>query len=163
PLSRAFDSKRGPPPSPVWVFSASVGARGRAGGGGGGGGAKKKGPRHFRGGPRVGPLAGPLLQVVPEPAAQLRVSQLTQRLGLDLARPFPGDPQVGANLFEGPATPVLQPEAELQRAPLARCQVFEDVLDLLAQELLRDRVRGRDRRRVGDELAEVALILFANP
>ena len=46
------------------------------------------------------------------------MAQLAQRLGLDLADPLASDVELLADLFEGPGTPVLEAEPELQHAPL---------------------------------------------
>src|SRR6187399_2867086 len=112
-------------------------------------------------GRRVGsrrPAAGdgrprvPLLEVVLELAAAGRMAELAQRLGLDLADAFAGDVELLADLFEGPGTPVLEAEPELQHAPLATGQRVQDRLDLLLEELVRRCLGGREGPAVLDEV-----------
>src|SRR5207237_399505 len=73
--------------------------------------------------------------------AQLRgaraVAQLAQRLRLDLADALAGDAELAAHLLQRALAPVVQPEAELQHAPLAARQRVQHVLDLLLEELVR--------------------------
>jgi len=60
-----------------------------------------------------------LFEVVLELAAARGVAQLAQRLGLDLTDALARHVELLAHLLEGPGAPVLEPEAQLQHAPLA--------------------------------------------
>src|SRR6478735_2888992 len=104
----------------------------------------------------------PLFEVVLELAASGRVAQLAQRLGLDLADPLAGDVELLADLLEGPGTPVLEAEAELEHAPLATGQRVEDGLDLLLEQLVRRRFGGSQRPPILDEVAEVGILLLTD-
>src|SRR6476469_1469646 len=104
----------------------------------------------------------PLLEVVLELAAPGRVAQLAQRLGLDLADPLAGDVELLADLLEGPGTPVLEAEPELQHAPFAAGQRVEHRLHLLLEQLVRRGLGRRQRAAVLDEVAEVGVLLLAD-
>src|SRR5205809_5639117 len=103
-----------------------------------------------------------LFQVVLQLAAPARVTQLAQRLRLDLADPLARDVELAAHLFERACPSVLETEAQLKHPALATGQSFEDALHLLLEELVRRRVRWRERLVVGDEVTEVAVLLFAD-
>src|SRR6187431_3194356 len=90
------------------------------------------------------------------------MAQLAQRLGLDLADPLAGDVELLADLFEGPGTPVLQAEPELQDASLAAGQRVQDRLDLLLEELVRCRLGRREGPTVLDEVAEVRVLFLTD-
>ena len=85
------------------------------------------------------------------------MAELAERLGLDLADPLPGDAELAADLLEGPPTPVLQPEAELEHLALAAGQRLEDGRDLLLEELPRRRLGRGQRATVLDEVAEMGV------
>src|SRR6476469_11230863 len=104
----------------------------------------------------------PLLEVVLELAAPGRVAQLAQRLGLDLADPLASDVELLADLLEGPGTPVLEAEAELEHAPLAAGQRVEHRLHLLLEQLVRRGLGRRQGATVLDEVAEVGVLLLAD-
>ena len=90
------------------------------------------------------------------------MAEFPQRLRLDLADAFAGDVKLLADLLERPALAVLQPEPEAQNLRLPGGQGFEDVVQLLPQEGVGG---GVDRRRgvvVGDEVAQVAVLLLAD-
>ena len=112
---------------------------------------------------RIGSALIPdLLEVVLELPAPGRVAELAERLRLDLADPLAGDVELLAHLLEGPGAPVLEPEPELQHAPLAAGQRVEDRLDLLLEELVRGRLGRGQRPAVLDEVAEVGVLLLAD-
>src|SRR6188474_1736107 len=90
-----------------------------------------------------------LLEVVLELPAPARVAQLAQRLGLDLPDPLAGDVEVAADLLEGPAAAILEAEAKLEDASLARREAVEHPLHLLLQELVAGRVRRRHAGKIG--------------
>src|SRR5687767_3856523 len=102
-----------------------------------------------------------LLEVVLELPAAARVPQLAKRLRLDLTDPLARDVEVAPDLLEGAGTPVLEPEAELKDAPLARRQRVQDALHLLLEELVAGRVGRRHGGEIRDEVAEVAVFLLA--
>src|ERR671910_1846874 len=88
--------------------------------------------------------------------------KLLQRLVLDLADPLAGDVEGPSHLVERARVLAAEPVAELEHAPLT----IGEVLERLAQRLLREDVRralvGRLRLLVGDELAELRLLLVAD-
>src|SRR5687768_17992661 len=104
----------------------------------------------------------PSLQVVLELPAPAGVTQLPQRLRLDLTDALARDIELAADLFERPRAAVLQTEAQLQHATLATGEALEHALDLLLQQLVRRRVRWRECLVVGDEVAEVAVLFLAD-
>src|SRR5262245_9875498 len=90
------------------------------------------------------------------------MAELAQRLRLDLADPLAGHVELLAHLLEGPGTPVLEAEAELEHAPLAAGQRVEDALDLLLEELVRGRLGRGQGAAILDEVAEVGVLLLAD-
>ena len=90
------------------------------------------------------------------------MAELAQCLRLDLANALAGDAELAAHLFEGAAAPIFEAEAELEDAALAARQAGEHVFHLLAKELLAGRFRGSESGWVFEEVAEVAVLLFAD-
>src|SRR4051812_32464463 len=88
--------------------------------------------------------------------------QLLQRLVLDLTDPFARDVERAADLVERAGMLAAQPVAQLEHATLA----VGEVLERLAQRLLGEDLGGAVVRRlgalVGDELAELGLLLVAD-
>src|SRR5829696_2042342 len=88
--------------------------------------------------------------------------QLLQRLVLDLADPLARDVERPPDLVERARVLPAQAVAQLEHAPLA----VGEVLQRLAQRLLGEDLRGALVRRrgplVGDELAELGLLLVAD-
>src|SRR3954449_5474291 len=88
--------------------------------------------------------------------------KLLERLVLDLADALARHVERAAHLVEGPRVLAAQPVAELEHAALA----VGEVLQRLAQRLLREDLRGALVRRlgplVGDELAELGLLLVTD-
>src|SRR6478609_8498124 len=103
-----------------------------------------------------------LLQIVLQLAAPARVAELAERLRLDLANALAGHVELLAHFLERPRPAVLQPEPELEHAPLATGQRVEHRLDLFLEELVRRRLGGRQRAAVLDEVAEVRVLLLAD-
>src|SRR6185369_601052 len=99
--------------------------------------------------------AGSLLEVVLQLAAARWVTQLAQRLRLDLTDALARDVELAADLFERARAPVLEAEAQLEHASLAEREPFEHALHLLFEQLVRRRVGRRERLIVGNEVAEV--------
>src|SRR5437879_7609995 len=106
--------------------------------------------------------SGALLQVVLQLPATRRVAQLAQRLGLDLPDPLASHVEVAPDLFEGPRATVLQAKAQLKHPSLPRGERVEDSLDLLLEQLVAGRVRRSHAGQVGDEVAEMAVLLLAD-
>src|SRR4051794_5681355 len=88
--------------------------------------------------------------------------ELLERLVLDLADALAGDVERPAHLVERPRMLAAEAVAQLEHAPLAVGQVLER----LAQSLLGEDLRGAVVRGlgplVGDELAELGLLLVAD-
>src|SRR4029079_8074986 len=88
--------------------------------------------------------------------------KLLERLVLDLADSLAGDVEGAADLVERARVLAAQPVAELEHAALA----VREVLERLAEGLLREDLGGALVRRlgplVGDELAELGLLLVAD-
>src|SRR5688500_8349268 len=88
--------------------------------------------------------------------------ELLQRLVLDLADPLARDVERAADLVERPRVLAAEPVAQLEDAPLA----IGEVLERLAQRLLGEDLGGPLVRGlgalVGDELAELRLLLVAD-
>src|SRR4051795_9961655 len=88
--------------------------------------------------------------------------QLLQRLVLDLADPLARDVEGPPDLVQRPRMLAAEPVAQLEHPALAVGQVLEG----LAQGLLREDLGGTLVRRlgplVGDELAELGLLLVAD-
>src|SRR3954466_4986076 len=88
--------------------------------------------------------------------------QLLQRLVLDLADPLARDVERAANLVERARVLAAEAVAQLEYAALA----VREVLERLAQRFLREDLGGAVVRRlgplVGDELAELGLLLVAD-
>src|SRR6266508_737463 len=103
-----------------------------------------------------------LFQVVLELAAPAGVAELAQRLRLDLADALAGHVELAAHLLEGAGAPVLEAEPQLEHSALARREPLEHRLDLLLEQLVRRRVARRERLVVGDEVAEVGVLLLAD-
>src|SRR5438552_2763924 len=94
--------------------------------------------------------------------ASRRMAQLAQRLGLDLADPLAGHPELPADLLQRPGTAVIEPESQLQHLALARRERLQHVLQLLLQHGKRRRFGRREGVLVLDEVAKVAVFLFAD-
>src|SRR2546427_4774239 len=94
--------------------------------------------------------------------ASRRMAQLAQRLGLDLADPLAGHPELPADFLQRPGTAIIEPEAQLQHLALTRRQRLQHVLQLLLQHGERRRFGRREGVLVLDEVAQVAVFLFAD-
>src|SRR6185369_15945497 len=101
-----------------------------------------------------------LLQIVLQLAAPARVAELAERLRLDLANPLASDVELLAHFLERPRPAVLQPEPELEHAPLATGQRVEHRLHLLLEELVRGRLGRGQRATVLDEVAKVRILFL---
>jgi len=90
-----------------------------------------------------------------------RVTQLAQRLRLDLADTFASDVIHLADLFERAFVAVNQTEAHLQNLAFAFGQRGEHVAQLLAQQTVAGHVRRIFRRLVLDEIADAHIAVVA--
>src|SRR5262245_57139647 len=90
------------------------------------------------------------------------MTQLAQRLRLDLAYAFAGDREVLAHFFERMFAAVAHAEAHLDDLLFAWRQRLQHRLDLFLQVEIDDRFRRRHRGAVLDEVAEVRIFLFAD-
>src|SRR3954467_11514291 len=88
--------------------------------------------------------------------------QLLERLVLDLADPLARDVERAAHLVERAGVLPAQPVAELEHAPLPVGEVLERLAQGLLGEDLRGPLVGRLGPLVGDELAELGLLLVAD-
>src|ERR1019366_4328199 len=87
------------------------------------------------------------------------VLELLQRLVLDLADPLARDIERATDLVERARILAAQPIAQLEHAPLAVAEVLERVSQGFIGEDLHGPVVGRVGSFVGDELAELGLLL----
>src|SRR5215218_1473262 len=88
--------------------------------------------------------------------------QLLEALVLDLADPLAGDVEGAADLVERPRMLAVEAVAELQYPPLTGSELRKDLdQDLAPHHRLRRLVR-KGRVFVGEELAELRLLLIAH-
>src|SRR5437867_4484109 len=90
------------------------------------------------------------------------MTQLAQRLRLDLSNALAGHVELATHFFERARPSVFETEAELKHAALATGQTFQNALHLLLEQLVRRRVGRRERLVVGDEVTEVTVLFFAD-
>ena len=64
------------------------------------------------------------------------MAQLSQCLGLYLADALPGDAEIAADLLQGAAAAVFQPESQLKDLCLALAQCEQHIVNLLFEELI---------------------------
>src|SRR6476659_7572067 len=102
------------------------------------------------------------LGVVAEALRARRVAQLRERLGFDLADALARDAELLAHLFERPYLPVVEAEAQSHHLLLTRVELGERLLDLVLQSFALGGEVGRDRGLVGHEVAEIAVVFFAD-
>src|SRR5438045_6114474 len=88
--------------------------------------------------------------------------ELLQALGLDLPDPLAGDVEGTADLVQGPRVLAAEPVAELEHAALAVGEVLEGLLQRLLGEQLGGTLEGGLGALIGDELAELRLLLVAD-
>src|SRR5918994_7300324 len=103
-----------------------------------------------------------LLQVVAELLASGGAAQLGEGLGLDLADPLAGDPELAADLLQGPGVAVGEAEAELDDLLLPLREGVQDRVELLLEQDEAGRVHGHDGVGVLDEVAEVGVLLLTD-
>src|SRR5438067_1355646 len=98
--------------------------------------------------------------LVPNKLGWAEVAELLEGAQLDLADALPCDVQARADLFEGSRVAVIQAEAHLQHVPLARRQLVQHLVDLLAADQVEGRLGGRGRRVGLDEVRELAVVFL---
>src|ERR1022692_4448459 len=97
-----------------------------------------------------------------ELSAADRMLQFADCLRLDLADALAGHLEDSAHLFERVGVTVAQAVAQLDDLALAVGQRLEDVFDLVLEHFLRGSVDRRLGAFVLDEVAEVAVLAFAD-
>ena len=103
-----------------------------------------------------------LVQVVLQLAAAAGMAQFAQGLGLNLTDALAGDVELFAHLFQRAAAAIVQAEAQLQHFALALGQAVQHILHLLLEQLVAGGVGGSQRGMIFNEVAQVAVVLFAN-
>src|SRR5262245_56285616 len=84
-----------------------------------------------------------------------------ERMALELPDPLAGQVELVADRLEGPRLAV-EPEAELEDPPLALREGVERLADALPAERLLGLVERVGRLAVGEEVAELALVVRAD-
>jgi hypothetical protein len=90
------------------------------------------------------------------------MTQLTQGLGLDLADTLARDLEVLTNLFQGVVALLANAEAHTQDLLLTRSERLEHATGLIFEVVVDDRLHRGHNRLVLDEVAKVAVLLFAD-
>ena len=90
------------------------------------------------------------------------MSELPERLGLDLTYALTSDPEVPSYLFQRPASTVFESETKLKHPCLAVAEGKEHIVHLLFEKLVRRRLGGCEGAAVLDEIAQVAVLFFAD-
>src|SRR5207253_11014211 len=101
-------------------------------------------------------------QEAPELLGARRMTELAQRLGLDLPDPFSGDGKILSDFFERVLAAVREAEAQPQDLFLAGRERVEDLVRLLAQGQADDRLDGRDDLLVLYKIAEVTVLFLSD-
>src|SRR5262249_31150374 len=112
-----------------------------------------------RGGNMVSPV---LLHAVAQALGLGQRLELLERVVLDLADALARDAECLADLLERAGLHPVEPEAELDHAPLALRQRCERVLDVGPAEGQRRRVERRLGLLVLDEVTELGVLLLAD-
>ena len=97
-----------------------------------------------------------------QPLCLGQLLELLQRVVLDLADALAGDPERAADLLERQRLVAAQAVAQLDHLALALGQRVERPLDVLALKVLRRRLERLLGLVVGDEVAELRLVLVAD-
>jgi len=85
------------------------------------------------------------VQVVLQAAAAAGVTELAQRLRLDLADAFARDAELLADLFEGAAAAIVEAETQTPHFLFALSQAAQRVFHLLFQQLVAGGLGGSER------------------
>ena len=90
------------------------------------------------------------------------MTQLAQRLGLDLADAFARNVELLADFFQRVIGVHFDAETHAQHLGFARRQRIQHVAGDIAQAAVDRGIAGRHRRLVLDEIAEVRIIVVAD-
>ena len=90
------------------------------------------------------------------------MAQFPQGLGLDLADALPGNVEFLAHFLQGAGAAVLDAEAELQNLFLPGSESGENIHQLLLQQGEAGGFAGLTGALVGDEVAQVGVLLLAD-
>ncbi len=107
-------------------------------------------------------MNGFLAGVRAKPVGALAVAELGHHLALDLADPLPGQPEELADLVEGARLTVVEAEPQPNDLLFALVEGGQHVADVGVQQLGDDRVLGRHRLGVFDEVAERGFLVAAD-
>src|SRR5439155_7057435 len=102
------------------------------------------------------------LQEGAQTLAARRVAELPERLALDLADALAGHGEGLSDLFQGVLATVAHAEAHLEDHLLAGGESLQDLLRLLLEIELDDRVDRRRHRAVLDEIPEMRVFFLAD-
>src|ERR1700689_1227019 len=106
------------------------------------------------------PQAG--VQKRPQPMTSARMTELAQRLSLDLPDSLARHREVLAHFLERMLAAVLQAEAHLDDLFFARTERLQYFRRLLAQVQVDDRLRRRHHAPVHDEIPQMRFFLFTH-
>ncbi len=95
-------------------------------------------------------------------AAARRMTQLAQRLSLNLPDSFARDGKTLAHFFERVLTAVVQAEPHLDHFFFSRCQGLQHRFGLFFQVDVNHRLGRRDDSSVLNKVSEVGVFLFTN-
>src|SRR5262249_52646728 len=90
------------------------------------------------------------------------MTELAQRLRLDLTYPLAGHGKILTDFFERVLAAVRESEAQTEHLLFSRRQRVEDFVGLLAQGEPDDRLDRRDDLLVLDEIAEMTVLFLAD-
>src|SRR5215470_16747720 len=102
------------------------------------------------------------LEEAPELLRPRRMTQLAERLGLDLADALPRDGEVLAHFFQRVLAAVREAEAQTEHLLLARRERVQHLVGLLPEREPDHALHGGAHLLVLDEVAEVAVLLLAD-
>lgn len=103
-----------------------------------------------------------LAQVVAQLLGSARMTQLTKRLGFDLADPFSSDAELTTDFLQRTLASVVQAEAQGDYPTFALRQRPKHVVDRVSQQRLRGFLDRRDRLGVLDQIAKLTILVVAN-
>src|SRR5437773_1396546 len=90
------------------------------------------------------------------------MAKLAQRLRLDLTDPLASDPELLADFLEGPATAVLQAEAELENVAFPCRKGSQDIVDVFAKQLVGHCVDRGLGLAIFQEIAQPGVLFLAD-
>src|SRR3989449_2286162 len=103
-----------------------------------------------------------LFNKVLQPLRPGRVTQLAQRLGLDLADAFARHAELTADFLQRAGAAVIQPKAQLQHLALTWGERLQDVFQLLLEHGKRCRLGRGQGVLILDEIAQMTVFLFTD-